>query len=66
MCAVSFDIRDIVNDLYDAGNQTEKDCPQDRAQHCIDIRQFAIKDQWGKDEDVFGPLFWTHGFEYRS
>ena len=61
--AIRFDIGDVVDDVNDAGKQAEQDEACQNVEDGREIGQLSIEDQGDEQEDVFGPLFGTHGFD---
>lgn len=61
--AVGFYVGQIVDEVDDAGEQAEDSYASQGGEEGGEIGQFAVEDEGGKDEDVFGPLFGAHGFE---
>jgi hypothetical protein len=63
MLTIRLHIRKVIEDIDTGRDQTKEretfQCMQER----IEQKELFVKDESGKDEDIFGPLTRTHGFD---
>jgi hypothetical protein len=62
MLAIRLDVRQVIDDVDRAGKQTEDQESEQRWDRRFHIRQFLIKDEGSKQDEVFHPLVGAHGF----
>src|SRR6266508_3215983 len=63
MLAVSLDIRDVVEQIHGARNQTKQKESLKRSQKRREREQLLVEDQCKKHEAVLCPLAQAHGFD---
>ena len=61
MLSILLDVYQIIHDVDTTGDQTKTKGDKGGLEKGIWLKELAIKDKSDVNNNVFGPLVWTHG-----